>query len=170
MEFLIDNIEIERAATQFAAADLQVPGKMIDMANAEGCLFIVVGSSHHTCNHASTFFFKLYGSTDSAHTTGNYHPYSTAFRLRPSLVANAPTSAQIYQGKCWAIDVQKPKYQYLALGVANTTLKARGITSIAIKYGLRNPGSTKWVQASTFLSHVGTSVITPSTKVLNPST
>lgn len=170
MEFLIDNIEIQRAATQILAADLLIPGKMINMANAEGCLFIVVGSSLHSCNNASTFHFRLYGSTDSAHTTGNYKLYSTAFTLRPGAIAAAPTSAKRYQGKCWAIDVQHPKYQYLALGIQNTTQKAPGLTAIAIKYGLRNPGSSAWIDGTTFLCYTGTSSIKPTTRMLNPTT
>lgn len=122
-----------------------VTGPVVDMSGAEGCLFIVSGSSLFTATTAATMSFRILGGT-SGSTGDMLHLGSTAGVLTQADATTVLINDQ--NNKLTLIDVHKPLKPFIAMSIDNSS---GGVNVTALKYGLRRKGSTEAVDSTTIL-------------------
>jgi hypothetical protein len=127
---LLRHIDIEKATTAHRAPSTFY-STVIDMANAEGCLFIAIGST--LCEGSSKITLAIQGSTAS----------SSGFVTYSGNVSSTAIVTGSGDYRMLALDLYRPEKQYVRAKVTGSSSGAVGWdTILAIKYGVRRPGSS----------------------------
>lgn len=122
-----------------------VTGPVVDMRGAEGCLFVISGSSLFTPTTTATMAIRIMGGTSGS--TGDMLDIGTTGGVLTQ--ADAVTHVINSQdNKLTLIDVYRPLKPYIAPAIDNSS---GGMNVTALKYGLRRKGSTEAVDSTTIL-------------------
>lgn len=164
MESLLHNIEPAldtsgMAGTTFVAGGQK--GPWIDMSDADGCLFMVVGSSQVGSSKITASFL---GSSISSSTGTNCHTYSVTAISSSTGFGKAVTAPFDY--KLLMVDVLKPKYRYCRMVIKGTTGIGGAFGNykfLAIKHHMRHKGSTTLWDSTTIGLGCSTIYASPTT-------
>jgi len=124
---LLYNSEIKRSTQSALVSLTTIYSGAVDMTDADGCLFLYVGSSDMTAK--TTAHIHLQAST---YSSGGFANYGTTVAVASTL-----------GGKVFGIlgvDCYKPSFKFMRVGVHGATGQG---AFVAIKYGMRKAGSTE---------------------------
>jgi len=107
---------------------------VIDMRNAEGCVYILRGSTDFEPVSGKTAYLRVQGSTDSGGTFVNMGSTTVI------AVTSGAKGRNTAEGKTVYLDVYKPDKEYIRFAVTNTS--CLGQTGTVILYNTRRPGAT----------------------------
>lgn len=133
MESLLHNIE-PFINTSAVSSSTSIWSPWVDMSDADGCLFMLIGSS---LQGSSKLTFRVMGSSISS-STGSGHLYS----VTPISSSTGYGVAANFNYKVAMVDVLKPKYRYNRVRVDGATGDSPCDTWLMIKHHLRRRGST----------------------------
>jgi len=159
---LLDNIEILKGSSgrmMGTGTTAHIDGIPINMADAEGCLFLVLGNTGFGQEATTHFTMAIKGSNTSS-TEWSSTAYSFLGSSETVIYTTQILGADVgFDYKMFAVDCYKPLTKY----VKATVKEATGTFEvIAIKYGLRRMGTTSMWRDSTWFGGT-TRLISPTT-------
>jgi hypothetical protein len=147
---LIYNSEIVNSSAVSVGSKSTIFGPPCNMADADCVLFLVAGNTNFAAVDSSAYL-HLQCST---YSSGGFANYGSTVASRSTCTADG---VQRYMG----LDCVKPSFQYIRPAIYRTT---GNFSIVAMKYNLRDPGSTYhrdstavWGQGNTFVANVSSS-------------